>query len=69
MKKWLVERFLPMWAKETVLAENRQLRRENRRLREENDKLSAYIRGVLQGARAVKTVKIYGGEKNEHLSV
>lgn len=23
MKKWLINNFLPMWAKETVLAENR----------------------------------------------
>lgn len=69
MKKWLLERFLPMWAKETVLAENRQLRRENRRLHQENEKLSAYIRGVALGQRAVKQVRIYGGERNEHLSV
>ena len=69
MKKWLYDKFLPMWAKETVLAENRQLRRENQKLRQENEKLTAYIRGVALGHRAVRQIKICGGENNEHLSV
>ena len=49
--KWLQERFLPMWAKETVLWENRQLRKENgdllRRLREKE----AYIKGMHKALR------------------
>lgn len=28
MKKWLQDNFLPMWAKETLLMENRRLERE-----------------------------------------
>jgi hypothetical protein len=51
MKKWLIEEFLPMWAKETVLADNRELRRQIRRLRRKNRSLQAYIRGMRAGIR------------------
>lgn len=51
MKKWLIENFLPMWAKQTVLADNRVLSRQLRQLRQERDRLQAYIRGVHAGAR------------------
>lgn len=59
MKKWLIDRFLPMWAKETVLSENRQLRLENNSLREKLDRQEAYIQGVQAGLRAVKRISIY----------
>ena len=64
MKKWLIDRFLPMWAKETVLAENRHLRQENRRLQEKLRQQEAYIQGVQTGLRAVKRISIYnrGGD-------
>ncbi len=51
MKKWLVEHFLPMWAKETVLRENRLLRREIRQQQKEIDCLRAYIKGLERGRR------------------
>ena len=51
MKKWLVEQFLPMWAKETVLRENRLLRREIRQQQKEIDCLKAYIKGLERGRR------------------
>lgn len=65
MKKWLVERFLPMWAKETVLADNRELRRKLRELKQENRGLTAYIRGLEAGLRSGKRVHVYhhGGEQ------
>ena len=28
MKRWLLENFLPMWAKESVLRDNRALKRQ-----------------------------------------
>ena len=52
MKKWLLEYFLPMWAKETVLEDNRRLQRENRNLSRENEKLRAYIKGIHLGLRS-----------------
>ena len=51
MKKWLIEEFLPMWAKETVLADNRELHRRIRRLQRKNRSLQAYIRGMRVGIR------------------
>ena len=61
MKKWLLERFLPMWAKETVLSDNRQLKRQNRALKKENEQLLAYIRGLETGIRAGKRITIHNG--------
>lgn len=61
MKKWLIDRFLPMWAKETVLSENRQLKRKIRLLQQENEKLSAYIQGIQTGLRAGRKITIQSG--------
>ena len=64
MKNWLLDRFLPMWAKQTVLEDNRQMARQIRALRGENQELKAYIRGLESGMRAGKRIQIYnrGGE-------
>ena len=64
MKKWLEDHFLPMWAKETVLAENRRLRRENEHLEQELARKDSYIQGLQMGIRAGKRISIYnrGGE-------
>lgn len=51
MKRWLQEQFLPMWAKESVLADNRTLLTRNRELQQENRVLRAYIRGLQTGLR------------------
>ena len=65
MRKWLIEHFLPMWAKQTVLADNRALLRKNRELQRENRELHAYIRGLENGLQTVRRVTIHnhGGEK------
>lgn len=46
MKKWLLERFLPMWAKETVQKENRRLKEEREELFQKLREKDAYIKGV-----------------------
>lgn len=51
MKKWLLEHFLPMWAKQTVLQENRRLTRQLRQLRQELEKKNSYIKGLHAGLR------------------
>ena len=51
MKKWLTDRFLPMWAKETVMRENRQLWLENDALRQKISEMECYIRGLHRGLR------------------
>ena len=61
MKNYLVNKFLPMWAKETVLRENRQLRKENQVLSQQVDRLEAYARGLKTGLRAAYRSR--GGEK------
>lgn len=64
MRGWLIDHFLPMWAKETVLTENRSLKRENRRLQQQIRQQEAYIEGLQLGIRAGKRIHIYnkGGE-------
>jgi len=64
MKKWLTDRFLPMWAKETVLADNRRLQAEVSRQARKIRELEAYIEGLQAGLRAGKRISIYnrGGE-------
>ena len=59
MKKWFLEAFLPMWAKETVLRDNRALTRSLREVRQENARLRAYIRGLEKGLRGHR----YGGDR------
>lgn len=65
MKKWLIEHFLPMWAKETVLADNKRLQAENETLIKQNRELKAYIQGLQAGIRAGKRISIYnrGGQE------
>lgn len=63
MKRWILEKFLPMWAKETVLADNRELSRQIKALRQENKELSAYLRGLETGIRSGRRVNIYTGGK------
>lgn len=62
MKKWLIDGFLPMWAKETVLSDNRRLKRQVRLLEAENEKMKAYIQGLENGIRAGKRITIHNGE-------
>ncbi len=51
MRKWLTENFLPLWAKETVLRDNRNLRAENEALRQKLNELESYIQGIHMGLR------------------
>lgn len=51
MRKWLTEKFLPMWAKETVLRDNKNLRAENQMLRQKLGELEHYIQGIHLGLR------------------
>lgn len=57
MKKWLINNFLPLWAKETVLADNQKLKKQNAGLKAENEILLSYIAGLETG------MKISTGER------
>lgn len=58
LRHWLAQRFLPLWAKETILAENERLRGELERQRAENERLRAYAEGLEAGLRAVRGIRI-----------
>lgn len=62
IKRWLVNKILPVWAKEVLLTENERLFEENRRLKTENAQLNAYIDGLEAGIRAQKRITINTGE-------
>ncbi len=57
-KKWLVDHFLPMWAKETVLRENRQLCLECEELKHKLEIQGAYIAGLESGTRSMRRIVI-----------
>lgn len=57
VKKWLTEKYLPLWAKETVLRDNRQLRSENMALRQKISEMECYIRGLHRGLRGRRSEK------------
>ena len=61
MKKWLTERFLPMWAKETVLIDNRHLTAQNTALRQENKQLRSYIDGMRWALKVAKRIAVTTG--------
>jgi len=63
MKKWLTERFLPMWAKQTVQAENRCLHAKNQALSQQLQRKDAYIRGLQEGLRNAKRIGNRGGKE------
>ena len=65
MKKWLVDRFLPMWAKETVFAENRQLRQKVAEMEQELREKEAYIAGLMAGVKSQRRITINTAEEKK----
>ncbi len=55
---WLLEKFLPAWAKDSVYRENQALREEIAGLKTENVRLNAYIDGLEDGIRAQRRIVI-----------
>ena len=62
IKNWLFNRFLPMWAKETILRDYKNLERENEDLRKKVAELEAYINGLHAGMRNQRRIVINTGE-------
>ena len=58
IKNWFLDRFLPMWAKETVLADNRRLQLEVSALREELEQKKSYIAGMVAGLKSQRRIII-----------
>ena len=62
IKQWLYNHFLPMWAKESVLADNRKLQTEILELRQRLEQQKAYIAGLEAGIKAQRRIIINTGE-------
>ncbi len=58
IKAWMIERFLPQWAKQAMLEENQRLREQVEALKRENDRLVAYIEGYESGVKAHRRIII-----------
>ena len=61
-KTWLLERFLPAWAKDTVYQENKALLEKLDLQEQEIQRLNAYIDGLETGVRAAaRRVTVHTG--------
>ncbi len=65
IKTWFTDRFLPMWAKETVLADNRRLQLQVAELREQLDQKEAYLAGLMAGIKSQRRIVINTAEGNK----
>ena len=60
-KNWLYS-FLPVWAKDTLLSENKKLKSEIEKLKSEIETQNAYIDGLENGIRSQRKIVINTGE-------
>lgn len=60
-----LDRFLPMWAKETVFAENRQLRQKVADMEQELREKEAYIAGLMAGVKSQRRITINTAEEKK----
>lgn len=65
IKEWFLNRFLPMWAKEMVLADNRRLQQELSELRNELEQKTAYINGMAAGVKSLRRIVINTSSQEE----
>lgn len=61
VRKWLLERFLPAWAKDSVYRENRALRDKLERQEQDIRELNAYIDGLETALRSMRRIVIQNG--------
>lgn len=57
LKEWIIARFLPVWAKEQVYAENRKLARKIEEQQREIERLTAYAAGLEYALRRGVTIR------------
>lgn len=62
IKQWLYTRFLEVWIKDMLLAENQSLHRKIDELQAELAEKNAFIDGLTTGIRAIRRVIINTGE-------
>lgn len=65
LRTWLLERFLPAWAKDTIYQENKALQEKLEQKNQEIRVLNAYIDGLETGVRsAARRVTVQTGGKS-----
>ena len=57
-KKWLVGKYLPNWARHTLMEENERLNGEVQRLQTERDCLQSYCDGLETALRTIRRITI-----------
>ena len=62
IKHWLINKILPVWAREELLRENRRLVAENQELSNHIRQLNAYIDGMEAGMKGQRRIVINTGE-------
>lgn len=64
-KRWLIERILPVWAREELLDQIARLEKENEELRHELALRNEYVNGLECGIRAQRRIvfNTTGGER------
>lgn len=62
IKRWLTERFLPVYLKEELMKENEKLKEENRELQIRLKELNAYADGLEFGLRSQRRLVINSRE-------
>ena len=58
IKQWFYQRFLPMWAKETLLRDLHRLQEENEKLLFQLAEKESYIEGLRAGMKAQRRIVI-----------
>lgn len=61
-KKWLVENFLPRYAKESLIDENNRLKRELQEARRQAEKIQQYAAGLEYALRHMPGVVVHNHE-------
>lgn len=62
IKRWLTERFLPVYLKEELMKENKRLEAENEKLRIRVKELNAYADGLEFGLRSQRRLIVNAKE-------
>ncbi len=65
LRNWIINKVLPIYARESLQGEIARLRKENDQLRAKVDRLGAYIDGLDDGIKAQRRIIINTGREGE----
>lgn len=65
IKHWLIDKILPIWAKQELLRENKQLLCKIAELQAKLNEQNAYIEGLETGIRSQRKIVINAMEANK----